>query len=64
MLVLTRKLRESIKIGDDITVIVLDIDGGRIQLGIQCPRHINIRRSELPPQDIERDSEEANCNGR
>jgi carbon storage regulator len=47
MLVLTRKLGEKIVIGDNITITVVDIDRGKIRLGIECPRHVPIFRSEL-----------------
>jgi len=47
MLVLTRKKQESIRIGDDIEVVVLDVGRNRVRLGIRCPSHISIRRQEL-----------------
>lgn len=47
MLVLTRKLNEALKIGDDVTVTVLSIDGDRIRLGIEAPEEIRIVRKEL-----------------
>ncbi|MBN2426111.1 MAG: carbon storage regulator CsrA [Calditrichaceae bacterium] len=47
MLVLTRRLGESITIGDEIRVIVVDIDGNQVKLGIEAPREIEIYREEL-----------------
>jgi carbon storage regulator len=47
MLVLTRKVNESIKIGDDIELTVLEIDGEQIKLGIKAPKHIDIHRKEI-----------------
>lgn len=47
MLVLTRKIGESIQIGDDVTVEVLEMRGGRIRLGISAPHHVSVNRSEL-----------------
>lgn len=47
MLVLTRRLGESITIGDDIKVVIVDIDGNQVKLGIEAPRHIEIYREEL-----------------
>jgi len=47
MLVLTRKLDESIVIGDDIVIKVISSDKGVVKLGIEAPREISIIRSEL-----------------
>lgn len=47
MLILTRKLNESIVIGDDITIKVVSIDKGVIKLGIDAPKDVSIYRSEL-----------------
>ena len=47
MLVLTRKSRQSIMIGDDIEVSVLSIMGEKVRLGIQAPRDIPVFRHEL-----------------
>jgi len=47
MLVLTRKRGEVIMIGDDIKLIVLDVDRGRVKLGFEADKKINIVREEL-----------------
>ena len=47
MLVLARKLNESIVIGDNITVKVVSMENGVVKLGIDAPREISIIRSEL-----------------
>jgi len=47
MLVLTRRLGEAITIGNDVKIIVVDIDGNQVKLGIEAPRHIEIYREEL-----------------
>jgi carbon storage regulator len=47
MLVLTRKVGESVKIGDDIELKILSIDGEQIKLGIEAPREIAIHRKEV-----------------
>jgi carbon storage regulator len=47
MLVLTRKLQEVIKIGDDIELTVLSIDGEQVKLGISAPKNIEIHRKEV-----------------
>ena len=45
MLVLSRKIGESIKLADDIEITVLAVDNQRVRLGIRAPRHIDVRRS-------------------
>ncbi|MCF6410151.1 carbon storage regulator CsrA [Pseudalkalibacillus salsuginis] len=47
MLVLTRKLNQSIQIGEDIEVKVLGIDGDQIKIGIDAPKNIDIHRKEI-----------------
>lgn len=53
MLVLSRKLGESIQIGDDVTVTVLGIHGATIKLGTTAPRDVPIHRTEIiSPADV------------
>jgi carbon storage regulator len=47
MLVLGRRTGENIRIGDDIKVIVLEVRGGQIKLGIEAPLHIQVHREEI-----------------
>jgi len=47
MLVLSRKLGEKIYINDNICITVVDIDRGKIRLGIEAPREVPIFRKEL-----------------
>lgn len=47
MLILKRKLNESIIIGDSIEVKVTDIQGDSVKLGIEAPRDISVFREEL-----------------
>jgi len=50
MLVLSRKLSESIRIGDEIVVTVLGIRGNRVRIGVEAPVPIAVRRTELMPK--------------
>ena len=47
MLVLSRKLGEKIFIGDNICLTVIDVDRGKVRLGIEAPRDVPIFRQEL-----------------
>ncbi len=47
MLILTRKLNESITIGDSIEVSVIEIKGDQVKLGINAPREIKVYRKEV-----------------
>jgi carbon storage regulator len=50
MLVLTRKLGESIRIGDDISIRVLEIQRGQVRIAIDAPRKIPVHREEIYQQ--------------
>lgn len=47
MLVLSRRLNETIRIGEDIQITIVSISGDVVRLGIEAPRHIKILRSEV-----------------
>ena len=47
MLVLTRKIGEMIRIGEEIELVVVNVSRGRVKLGFAGPRNIRVRRSEL-----------------
>lgn len=47
MLVLSRKLNESVVINDQIVVTVIEVRGDKVRLGIQAPRDVPIHRSEV-----------------
>lgn len=50
MLVVTRKLNQSIAVGDDVTVVVLGIQGDKVKLGIIAPPDRAIRRTVGRPE--------------
>ncbi|MCS7173164.1 MAG: carbon storage regulator CsrA [Armatimonadetes bacterium] len=58
MLVLTRKLNEAIRIGQEVEVRVLGIEGGQVRLGITAPRWIPVHREEVY-REIQRENQEA-----
>ena len=47
MLILNRKAGESLEIGEDITVTVVSVDGGKVRLAISAPKSVPILRGEL-----------------
>ena len=47
MLVLSRKVNESIQIGPDIEIKVIAIEGEQVKLGIEAPQHVDIHRKEI-----------------
>ena len=47
MLVITRKTNEGIKIGDNIEIIIVDVSGEKVKLGINAPKEIRVVRNEL-----------------
>jgi carbon storage regulator len=47
MLVLTRKLQEAIKVGNDIEITVLAVEGEQVKLGISAPKNVEIHRKEV-----------------
>ena len=50
MLVLTRKLQEKIRIGDEIVITIVKLESGRVRIGIEAPDDVKILRHELPPR--------------
>lgn len=47
MLVLSRKKNETINIGDDITIVVVEIRGDKVRLGIEAPKEVPVHRKEV-----------------
>jgi len=47
LLILTRKVGESVAIGDDIQVSVVEIKGTQVKLGIRAPRDVTVHRQEI-----------------
>ncbi len=63
MLILTRKPRESVMIGDNVEVVVLEVRGEQVKLGIRAPKEISVYRKEIY-ENIQRENLEASKIGR
>lgn len=58
MLVLSRKVDESIMIGDNVEITVVELRGDHVKIGIKAPRHISVHRKEIY-EAIQRENFEA-----
>jgi carbon storage regulator len=47
MLILTRKSGEGIRIGDDIRIVILEVKGNQVRIGIEAPEAVNVHRDEV-----------------
>jgi carbon storage regulator len=47
LLVLTRKLGEKIQIGDEISIVIMELKGKQVKLGIEAPSNIKVHREEI-----------------
>ena len=47
MLVLTRSRNQTIRVGQDIVIRVVGVNGGQVRLGVEAPRHVTVDREEI-----------------
>lgn len=57
MLILTRRMGETVVIGDDVTVTVLGVKGNQVRLGVNAPKHVAVHREEIYER-IQREQED------
>lgn len=60
MLVLTRKVHQSIVIGDEVEVVVLEVRGEQVRLGIRAPKNVAVHRKEIYEQIHDENVEASN----
>jgi carbon storage regulator len=64
MLVLTRKVSQSIVIGDGIEVVVLEVRGEQVRLGIKAPKNVSVHRKEIYEQISQEGRDESTGEGK
>ena len=47
MLILSRKVDEKIKIGEDITITLIEVHGDQVKIGVEAPKHVKVFRQEV-----------------
>lgn len=62
MLVLTRKIGESIQIGDDIRLTVLSVHGQNVKVGVNAPKNVTVHREEIYEKIVEENKRAAQVN--
>jgi len=53
VLILTRRVDEKLRIGDDVTVTVISVKGHQVRFGIEAPRDVSVNREEIHQKILE-----------
>jgi len=62
MLILTRRVGETLMVGDDVTVTVLGVKGNQVRIGVNAPKDVSVHREEIY-QRIQKEKAEAKQSG-
>jgi carbon storage regulator len=63
MLIISRRLNEAFYIGNDIKVVILELRGSQVRIGIEAPKDKIIRRGEIPPNGANKEQQEKEDKG-
>ena len=53
MLILTRRKNEAIRLGEDTRIVLVQVKGGQVRIGIECPSHVRVIREEVYQGDCQ-----------
>ena len=47
MLILTRSIGETLRVGDDVKIVVLEVKGNQVRIGVDAPKNVSVHREEI-----------------
>lgn len=63
MLILTRRVGETLMIGDEVTVTVLGVKGNQVRIGVNAPKNVSVHREEIYERIKKEQSESSSSEG-
>ncbi|MGD2113148.1 MAG: carbon storage regulator CsrA [Gammaproteobacteria bacterium] len=62
MLILTRRVGETLMVGDDVTITVLGVKGNQVRIGVNAPKHVAVHREEIYERIKDEQNQKAGTN--